>query len=48
MRKIVLKYEKTLLILELRETLTTEIIYNSSPLESKIEKWRQEIFFNVD
>ena len=44
MRKIVLKCEKAELILELRETLTADIIYNSLPLKSKIQKWGEEIF----
>ena len=47
MRKIVLKCEKAELILELRETLTADIIYNSLPLKSKIQKWGEEIFFET-
>ena len=47
MRKIVLKCEKAELILELRETLTADIIYNSLPLKSKIQKWGEEFFFET-
>ena len=47
MRKIVLKCEKAELILELRATLTTDIIYNSLPLKSKIQKWGEEFFFET-
>jgi|TARA_B110000003_G_scaffold62303_1_gene62692 hypothetical protein len=47
MRKIVLKCKKAELILELRETLTADIIYNSLPLKSKIQKWGEEFFFET-
>ena len=42
MRKIVLKCEKAELMLDLRETLTADIIYNSLPIKSKMER---RIFF---
>ena len=47
MRKIVLKCKKAELILDLRETLTADIIYNSLPLKSKIQKWGEEFFFET-
>ena len=47
MRKIVLKCKKAELILELRETLTADLIYNSLPLKSKIQKWGEEFFFET-
>ena len=47
MRKIVLKCKKAELILDLRETLTADIIYNSLPLKSKNQKWGEEIFFET-
>ena len=47
MRKIVLKCEKAELILDLRETLTADIIYNALPLKSKVQKWGDEIYFET-
>ncbi len=47
MRKIVLKCEKIELILELRETLTTDLIYKSLPLKSKIQNWGEDFFLNL-
>ena len=39
--------EKAELNLELRETLTDDMIYNSLPLKSKVQKWGEEIFFET-
>ena len=47
MRKVILKSKETRLVLELRETLTADIIYNSLPLKSKVQKWGQEIYFET-
>ena len=47
MRKVILKCKETKLVLDLRETLTADIIYNSLPLKSKIQKWGEEFFFET-
>ena len=47
MRKVILKCKETKLVLDLRETLTADIIYNSLPLKSKIQKWGEEIYFET-
>ena len=49
MRKIVLKCEKAELILELRETLTADIIYNSLPLKNqKFKNGEKKFFLKLD
>ena len=47
MRKVILKCKGKELVFELRNTLTADIIYNSLPLKSKIQKWGEEIFFET-
>ena len=47
MRKVILKCNGKELIFELRDTLTADIIYNSLPLKSKIQKWGKEIYFEI-
>ena len=47
MRKVILKCNETKLVLDLRETLTADIIYNSLPLKSNIQKWGEEFFFET-
>jgi hypothetical protein len=47
MRKVILKCKEKELVLELRETLTADIIYNSLPLKSKVQKWGDEIYFET-
>ena len=48
MRKVILKCKGKELVFELRDTLTADIIYDSLPLKSKIQKWGEEIYFPVD
>ena len=47
MRKVILKCKETKLVLNLRETLTADIIYNELPLKSKVQKWGDEIYFET-
>lgn len=47
MRKVILKCKETKIVLNLRETLTADIIYNSLPLKSKVQKWGEEIYFET-
>jgi hypothetical protein len=47
MRKVILKCKETKLVLNLRETLTADIIYNALPLKSKVQKWGDEIYFET-
>ena len=47
MRKVILKCKGKELVFELRDTLTADIIYNSLPLKSKIQKWGEEIYFET-
>ena len=47
MRKVILKCKGKELVFELRDTLTADIIYNSLPLKSKIQKWGEEIYFDT-
>ena len=47
MRKVILKCKETKLVLDLRETLTADIIYNALPLKSKVQKWGDEIYFET-
>ena len=47
MKKIILKCKELKLVLELRETLTADIIYKALPLKSKVQKWGEEIYFET-
>ena len=47
MRKVILKCKETKIVLDLRETLTADIIYNALPLKSKVHKWGDEIYFET-
>ena len=47
MRKVILKCKETKIVLNLRETLTADIIYNALPLKSKVQKWGDEIYFET-
>ena len=47
MSKVILKCKETKLVLDLRETLTADIIYNALPLKSKVQKWGDEIYFET-
>ena len=47
MRKVILKCKEKELVFELKDTLTADIIYNSLPLKSKIQKWGEEIYFET-
>ena len=47
MRKVILKCKEIKLVLELRETLTADIIYRALPLKSKVQKWGDEIYFET-
>ena len=47
MRKVILKCKGKELVFELRDTLTADIIYDSLPLKSKIQKWGEEIYFEI-
>tara|TARA_B100001094_G_scaffold282372_1_gene294421 strand:- start:725 stop:1096 length:372 start_codon:yes stop_codon:yes gene_type:complete len=47
MRKVILKCKETKLVLDLRETITADIIYNALPLKSKVQKWGDEIYFET-
>ena len=47
MRKVIIKCKGKKLDFELRDTLTADIIYDSLPLKSKIQKWGEEIYFET-
>ena len=47
MRKVILKCKEIKLVLDLRETLTADIIYNALPLKSKVQRWGDEIYFET-
>ena len=47
MRKVILKCKETKIVLNLRETLTADIIYSALPLKSKVQKWGDEIYFET-
>ena len=47
MRKVILKCKEIKLVLDLRETLTADKIYNALPLKSKVQKWGDEIYFET-
>ena len=47
MKKIILKFKDKELILNLRDTPTAELIYNSLPFSSIVKKWGEEIYFET-
>ncbi len=47
MKKIVLKFNDKNLILNLRDTPTADIIYDSLPFASTVKKWGEEIYFEL-
>ena len=47
MKKIILKFKDKELILNLRETPTANIIYDSLPFSSIVKKWGEEIYFEI-
>ena len=47
MKKIVLKFKDKELILNLRDTLTAKLIYDSIPFTSTVKKWGEEIYFET-
>ena len=47
MKKIILKFKDKELILNLRETQTANIIYDSLPFSSIVKKWGEEIYFEI-
>ena len=47
MRKIILKFKDKELILNLRDTPTANLIYNSLPFFSIVKKWGEEIYFET-
>ena len=47
MKKIILKFKDKELILNLRDTTTADIIYDSLPLSSTVKKWGEEIYFET-
>ena len=47
MKKIILQLKDKELILNLRNTPTANIIYNSLPFSSIVKKWGEEIYFET-
>ena len=47
MKKIILKFKDKELILNLRDTPTANIIYDSIPFSSTVKKWGEEIYFET-
>ena len=47
MKKIVLKFKDKELILNLRDTLTAKLIYDSNPFTSTVKKCGEEIYFET-
>ena len=47
MKKIILKFKDKELILNLRDTPTANIIYDSLPFSSTVKKWGEEIYFEI-
>ena len=47
MKKIVLKFKNKNLVLNLRNTITADMIYNASPFTSTVRKWGEEIYFET-
>ena len=47
MKKIILKFKEKKLILNLRDTPTAKLIYDSLPFTSIVKKWGEEIYFET-
>ena len=47
MKNIILKFKDKELILNLRDTPTANIIYDSLPFSSTVKKWGEEIYFET-
>ena len=47
MKKIVLKFKNKELILNLRDTPTAKLIYDTLPFTSTVKKWGEEIYFET-
>ncbi len=47
MKKIILKFKDKELILNLRNTPTANLIYDSLPFSSLVKKWGEEIYFEI-
>mgnify|MGYP001254621338 CR=1 FL=1 len=47
MKKIILKFRDKELVLNLRNTQTSELIYNALPFSSTVKKWGEEIYFET-
>ena len=47
MKKIILKFKDKVLILNLRDTPTAELIYDALPISSSVKKWGEEIYFET-
>ena len=48
MKKLILKFNSKLFKINLRNTETSRLITNSIPINSKIQIWGEEIFFNTN
>ena len=48
MKKLILKFNSKLFKIKLRNTKTSRLIANSIPINSKIQIWGEEIFFNTN
>ena len=47
-KKLILKFNSKLFEINLRNTETSRLIANSIPINSKIQIWGEEIFFNTN
>ena len=48
MKKLILKFNSKLFEVNLRDTETARLILKSVPINSKIQMWGEEIFFNTN
>ena len=48
MKKLILKFNSKLFEVNLRDTETARLISKSVPINSKIQMWGEEIFFNTN
>ncbi len=48
MKKLILKFNSKLFEIKLRNTETAKLIVKSIPINSKIQMWGEEIFFNTN
>ena len=48
MKKLILKFNSKLFKVNLRDTETARLISKSVPINSKIQMWGEEIFFNTN